>query len=90
MFCSPEAMEESKNFITSVVLGKDVIPRLGLAQLEYLRSDLLSLLETSTTPKVRVDEKRYYQIQLFVLSRKSHWMAINESAEKLMEIEDRK
>ena len=55
MFCSPEAMEESKNFITSVVLGKDVIPRLGLAQLEYLRSDLLSLLETSTTPKVRVD-----------------------------------
>ena len=57
MFCSPEAMEESKNFITSVVLGKDVIPRLGLAQLEYLRSDLLSLLETSTTPKVRVEEK---------------------------------
>ena len=49
---SPDAVEESKKFTTSIVVGKDVIPRLGTAQLEYFRSDLLYLLENSTAPKV--------------------------------------
>lgn len=45
-------MEESKKFTTSIVVGKDIIPRLGVAQLEYFRSDVLSLLKASTAPKV--------------------------------------
>ena len=30
-------MLESKSFMTSVVVGKDVVPRLGLHQMETLR-----------------------------------------------------
>lgn len=51
---SPDAMDESKQFITSVILGKDIVPRLGLAQVEYFRTDILQLLKHSTTPKVSV------------------------------------
>lgn len=47
-----DAMEKSKEFITTVICGKDIVPRLGMAQLEYLRSDILQLLKGSNTPKV--------------------------------------
>ncbi|KAF6032247.1 hypothetical protein EB796_009466 [Bugula neritina] len=51
---SLDAMNESREFTTSIVVGKDIIPRLGLPQLEYFRSDILSLLENSSTPKWRI------------------------------------
>ena len=46
-------MEYSKSFVTSIVLGKDVVPRIGLHQLEALRHDLIYAVHKSTDPKVR-------------------------------------
>lgn len=37
--------------MTSVVVGKDVVPRLGLHQLETLRSSLMTAINKSTDPK---------------------------------------
>ena len=45
-------MEYSKSFVTSIVLGKDVVPRIGLHQLEALRHDLIYAIHKSTDPKV--------------------------------------
>ena len=47
------AVEYSKEFITSVVVGKDVVPRIGLHQLEQLRSDLMDVIKHSKQSKVR-------------------------------------
>ena len=46
-------MEYSKEFVTSVMVGKDVVPRIGLHQLEALRHDLIQALHKSERPKVR-------------------------------------
>jgi len=45
------AAEFTKQFVTSVVVGKDVVPRLGLHQLETLRTSLMTAIKKSTTPK---------------------------------------
>ncbi|XP_015785894.1 sn1-specific diacylglycerol lipase alpha isoform X2 [Tetranychus urticae] len=45
------AVEYTKHFITSVVLGKDVVPRLGLHQMESLRFDLINAIKQSKDPK---------------------------------------
>lgn len=45
-------VEYSKSFITSVVLGKDVVPRIGLYQMEALRADLINAIQRSIDPKV--------------------------------------
>lgn len=49
---SMPAVEYSKSFITSVVLGKDVVPRIGLNQMEALRADLINAIQRSVDPKV--------------------------------------
>ncbi|XP_023276451.1 sn1-specific diacylglycerol lipase alpha-like, partial [Seriola lalandi dorsalis] len=49
-----DAMEYSKEFVTSVVLGKDLVPRLGLSQLEGFRRHLLEVLQKSNKPKWRI------------------------------------
>lgn len=49
---STAAVEASKSFITSVVLGKDVVPRIGLHQIDALRSDLMNAISHSNDPKV--------------------------------------
>jgi sn1-specific diacylglycerol lipase len=46
------AVEHTKSFITSVVVGKDVVPRIGLHQLESLRADLINTIKRSKDPKV--------------------------------------
>jgi sn1-specific diacylglycerol lipase len=46
------AVEYTKSFITSVVVGKDVVPRIGLHQLESLRADLINTIKRSKDPKV--------------------------------------
>lgn len=45
------AVEYSKSFITSVVVGKDVVPRIGLHQMEALRADLINAIQRSVDPK---------------------------------------
>lgn len=45
------AVNYSKEFITSVVVGKDVVPRIGLAQMEALRADLINAIQQSIDPK---------------------------------------
>lgn len=47
------AVEYSKSFITSVVVGKDGVPRIGLHQMEALRADLINAIKRSVDPKVR-------------------------------------
>lgn len=49
---SMPAVQYSKGFTTSVVLGKDVVPRIGLHQLEALRADLINAIQRSVDPKV--------------------------------------
>ncbi|GCC33034.1 hypothetical protein chiPu_0011500 [Chiloscyllium punctatum] len=51
---SSDAMEYSKEFVTSVILGKDLVPRLGLSQLEVFRRHLLEVLQKSNKPKWRI------------------------------------
>ncbi|XP_010888803.2 sn1-specific diacylglycerol lipase alpha [Esox lucius] len=51
---SEDAMEYSKEFVTSVVLGKDLVPRIGLSQLEVFRRHLLEVLQKSDKPKWRI------------------------------------
>ncbi|KAL2088957.1 hypothetical protein ACEWY4_015856 [Coilia grayii] len=51
---SEDAMEYSKEFCTSVVLGKDLVPRIGLYQLEGFRRHLLEVLQKSDKPKWRI------------------------------------
>ncbi|KAG5270351.1 hypothetical protein AALO_G00191680 [Alosa alosa] len=51
---SEDAMEYSKEFCTSVVLGKDLVPRIGLFQLEGFRRHLLEVLQKSDKPKWRI------------------------------------
>ncbi|XP_059079091.1 diacylglycerol lipase-alpha-like isoform X2 [Tigriopus californicus] len=48
---SRAAMEYTKEFMTSVVVGKDLVPRIGLHQLEELRHDLMYALQKSPNPK---------------------------------------
>ncbi|CAG9802490.1 unnamed protein product [Chironomus riparius] len=48
---SMPAVEYSKEFITSVVVGKDVVPRIGLHQMESLRADLINAIQQSIDPK---------------------------------------
>ncbi len=45
-------VEYSKEFITTVIVGKDVVPRIGLSQMESLRADLINAIKKSQKPKV--------------------------------------
>ncbi|CAG2106899.1 unnamed protein product [Medioppia subpectinata] len=51
---SAPAIEYTKEFIISVVLGKDVVPRLGLHQMETLRFDLINAIKQCLQPKWNV------------------------------------
>lgn len=46
------AVEYTKAFTISVVMGKDVVPRIGLHQMEALRADLINAIKRSVDPKV--------------------------------------
>lgn len=48
------AVEYTKEFTISVVMGKDVVPRIGLHQMEALRADLITAIKRSVDPKVGV------------------------------------
>lgn len=51
---SEDAAEYSKNFVVSVVLGKDIVPRLGLHQMEKLRFDLIKTIKQCSSTKMKV------------------------------------
>ena len=51
---SVPALEYTKEFIISVVLGKDVVPRLGLHQMETLRFDLINAIKQCSEPKWKI------------------------------------
>ncbi|KAG1699836.1 Sn1-specific diacylglycerol lipase alpha [Nymphon striatum] len=46
--------EYTKSFITSVVVGKDLVPRIGLHQMEQLRTEMINSIKTSCDPKWKV------------------------------------
>ncbi len=46
-------MIASKDYMTSVVMGKDVVPRLGLHQMETLRHELIATVRQSKENKVK-------------------------------------
>ncbi|KAJ8958539.1 hypothetical protein NQ318_002334 [Aromia moschata] len=48
---SAPAVEYTKEFTVSVVVGKDVVPRIGLHQMETLRTDLINAIKRSVDPK---------------------------------------
>ncbi|XP_012265219.2 diacylglycerol lipase-alpha isoform X1 [Athalia rosae] len=48
---SMPAQQYTQEFITSVVVGKDVVPRIGLRQMESLRADLMNAIKRSVDPK---------------------------------------
>lgn len=53
IFCfSAAAAEYSKEFTISVVLGKDVVPRIGLHQMEAMRADVINAIKRSVDSKV--------------------------------------
>ncbi|RUS83012.1 hypothetical protein EGW08_009249, partial [Elysia chlorotica] len=47
-------VEETKHYITSVVVGKDCVPRIGLPQLEVLRADILNHIKNATDAKWKI------------------------------------
>ncbi|XP_059484399.1 diacylglycerol lipase-alpha-like [Neocloeon triangulifer] len=47
------AAQYSKEFTISVVVGKDLVPRIGLRQMESLRADLIKAIKFSSDPKWR-------------------------------------
>ncbi|ELT97131.1 hypothetical protein CAPTEDRAFT_139126 [Capitella teleta] len=51
---SAPCVEDTKSFITSVVLGKDVVSRIGLHQLEAMRNDLINVIKKATDPKWKI------------------------------------
>lgn len=51
-------VEYSKEFVTSVIVGKDVVPRIGLSQMEALRADLINAIKKSQKPKVSKKKKK--------------------------------
>jgi len=51
--CSMPAVQYSQEFTISIVVGKDVVPRIGLHQMESLRADLINAIKRSKDPKVR-------------------------------------
>ncbi|KAK0167112.1 hypothetical protein PV327_004554 [Microctonus hyperodae] len=48
---SMPAQQYTQEFITSTVVGKDVVPRIGLRQMESLRADLINAIKRSVDPK---------------------------------------
>lgn len=53
------AVEYTKDFTISAVVGKDVVPRIGLPQLETLRTDLINAIKRSVDPKVSTNSFAY-------------------------------
>nr|XP_039254691.1 diacylglycerol lipase-alpha-like isoform X1 [Styela clava] len=51
---SHSAVMASKDYIHTLIFGKDIVPRAGLSQLESLRNEVLDLLKHTKTPKYQI------------------------------------
>ncbi|XP_018331978.1 sn1-specific diacylglycerol lipase alpha isoform X2 [Agrilus planipennis] len=51
---SASAVEYTKSFTISIVVGKDVVPRIGLNQMEALRADLINAIKRSIDSKWKI------------------------------------
>ncbi|XP_035694884.1 diacylglycerol lipase-beta-like [Branchiostoma floridae] len=51
---SKSTAEYTKNFTCSIVLGKDLVPRLGISTMEDLKSKLISAINSSDKPKYKI------------------------------------
>ena len=51
---SPDAAAKTDTYTTSLVFGDDVIPRLSVRTMEYLRDDMLAVLATSNLSKLEI------------------------------------
>eukprot|EP01012_Entosiphon_sulcatum_P059870 TRINITY_DN84504_c0_g1_i1.p1 TRINITY_DN84504_c0_g1~~TRINITY_DN84504_c0_g1_i1.p1 ORF type:complete len:684 (+),score=76.07 TRINITY_DN84504_c0_g1_i1:26-2053(+) len=51
---SPNAAQFSRKFITSLVIGKDIVPRLGLTTLDALRKEMIAAVAHCKCSKARV------------------------------------
>ena len=58
--CSYNASVYCRDFICSVILGKDFIPRLGLVSMEDLKAKTLQCIANSKTPKVLINMVNQY------------------------------
>ena len=67
LHCSQSAVEYSKDFVTSIVVGKDVVPRIGLHQMETLRHDLMNALTKSKDSKVIIRVKAHINVSRIFL-----------------------
>lgn len=63
---SMPAQQYTQEFITSVVVGKDVVPRIGLRQMESLRADLINAIKRSVDPKVITKNNSYLWVVCFI------------------------
>ncbi|XP_012940156.1 diacylglycerol lipase-alpha [Aplysia californica] len=70
-------VEETKSFITSVVVGKDCVPRVGLPQLEVLRTDILNQIKNTSEAKWKIISKG-----LMCCSRYDNAMLTEEQLER--------
>ena len=59
-------MLASQSFMTSVVVGKDIVPRIGLNQLETLRLQLMEEIKNSKQSKVKQFSFRLEHVFLFL------------------------
>jgi hypothetical protein len=59
---SEEAMMASRSFMTSVVVGKDIVPRIGLNQLEILRQDIMTTIKKSRFSKVGLSKLKLFYL----------------------------
>lgn len=72
---SMPAVEYTKSFTISVVVGKDVVPRIGLHQMEALRADLINAIKRSVDPKVDLIKLRSNSLQILCLfSVEDHYL----------------
>ncbi|XP_038072401.1 diacylglycerol lipase-alpha-like isoform X2 [Patiria miniata] len=51
---SMPVVEHTKDFVTSLVIGKDIVTRVGLSQMECLRADLFDCIKRSTDTKWKI------------------------------------
>ena len=51
---SPSAAKHTEDYICSVVLGQDIVPRLGIVTMENFKVKLLQVIKDSNKPKVSI------------------------------------
>ena len=67
LYFSKSLSRLTEDFVCSVVLGDDMVPRLGIVTMETLKCNMLRCIKDSNKPKVST-ESMYANIPLLVIS----------------------